>query len=73
MGRLTIQRGIANDGKPYITLVKRNHFPTDLQEALRKLAGYEDMEERDAECIHQKGQQDLRYHCEEDKDGHSGE
>lgn len=46
MERLTEQRGIGSDGKPYYVLKKREGQYSDiLQEALRKLAEYEINEE----------------------------
>ena len=73
MGRLTEWRGTGADGQPWATLRKRDHFPTDLQEALRKLARFEDEEERHAELIHPEGHEDVRHCQEEERDDHQGE
>ena len=49
MERLTKACGIGPDGEPWIELAKRDGrlFSENLQEALRKLARYEDREERE--------------------------
>lgn len=45
--RLTKWEGRDEDG-PRAVLIRRDHFPTAMQEALRKLARLEDEEERRA-------------------------
>ena len=67
MGRLTQWEGRDQDG-PRAVLIRRDHFPTALQEALRKLARYEDMEEEDAEQLHQEDDEIIRHHTEEGRD-----
>ena len=48
--RLTKWEGRDADG-PRAVLIRRDHFPTALQEALRKLARFEDAEEQsDGNC-----------------------
>lgn len=49
-GRLTKWEGRDEDG-PRAVLIRRDHFPTAMQEALRKLAMFEDEEERRADDI----------------------
>lgn len=46
MERLTRASGLWSDMEPKIELVRRDNFNEALQEALRKLAKYEDQEER---------------------------
>lgn len=67
--RLTRWEGRDEDG-PRAVLAKRDHFPTDLQEALRKLARLEDEEERHAEQLREEGHQAQRHHSEEARDDH---
>ena len=67
MGRLTQWEGRDQDG-PRAVLIRRDHFPSALQEALRKLARFEDEEERDAERLHQERDEVLRHHSEEERD-----
>lgn len=50
MERLTEQRGTWDDGKPYYVLKKEGRFVDILQEALRKLAEYENNEEMKCEA-----------------------
>lgn len=68
--RLTKWEGRDQDG-PRAVLVKRDGlFPDNLQEALRKLARYEDMEERDG--VHQEDDEIIRHHTEEGRDEDKG-
>lgn len=46
MPRLTKYKGYNSDGTPKVEMVKHDgFFPENMQEVLRKLAKYEDMEE----------------------------
>ena len=70
MGRLTRWDGRDQDG-PRAVLIRRDNFSTALQEALRKLARYEDEEEQDG--VHQEDDAVIRRHQEEGRDGNSKE
>ena len=72
--RLTKWEGIWHDGKPCADLVQHDGLWAEiLQPALRKLAMYEDEEERHAEQLREKGHQAQRHHSEEDADDHQRE
>lgn len=72
--RLTKWEGIWHDGKPCADLVQHDGLWAEiLQPALRKLARYEDEEERHATQLRKEGHPTQRHHSEEDEDDHQRE
>ena len=69
MGRLTRWEGRDEDG-PRAVLARRDNFNQAMQEALRKLARYEDMEENDVTVCQEIYQADGQGK-EDHRDDHS--
>ena len=69
MARLTKWEGCNSDGSPKAELVKREgSFAVILQEALSKLAKYEDMEEQKIQFASRVLALSMSMHCREDSD-----
>ena len=69
MERLTKWEGCNSDGTPKAELVKRDGpFAPILQEALAKLARYEDMEEQKLQFASRVLALSMTMHCREDEE-----